>query len=244
MISEGHINELIPEYVLNLLAEQEARRVAEHIRHCAACRAELEDYRLVVDQLALGSPQKSPPPSLRAKILAGVAAPPPMPERQSQPQGWRARLASFFPAPVPVWAVVSLVLLIVLAVANILLWRQLAGVQQELAQQRPLQVVALANTEAAPQAAGLLIISGDGKHGTLVVDRLPALDEQNAYQLWLIRDNVRTSGGIFTVDPDGYGALYIESPEPLASYPAFGITIEPASGSPGPTGEKVLGGEL
>jgi anti-sigma-K factor RskA len=32
--------------------------------------------------------------------------------------------------------------------------------------------------------------------------------------------------------------------EPLLKFQAFGITVEPTGGSPGPTGEKVMGGEL
>lgn len=244
MTNNQHIVDLIPEYVLDLLEPQQADQVAAHLQQCAACRAELEAYQRVIDQLALGAPQKSPPAALRAKILAGTGAVPPAPEIPRQAPGWRARLAGLFSAPVPGWAVVSLVFIGILAVVNLLLWWQLANVRQELAQQNPLQVVAMANTEAAPGAGGLLIISGDGRHGTLVVDQLPVLDEQHAYQIWLIRDNVRTSGGVFTVDEDGYGSKYISAPDPLISYPAFGVTIEPAEGSPGPTGEKVLGGEL
>lgn len=99
-------------------------------------------------------------------------------------------------------------------------------------------------TNAAPNATGLLVISLDGMHGTMVVDQLPVLGEAEQYQLWLIQDGERTSGGVFSVDTQGYKSLYIDSPEPLASYSAFGITVEPAGGSPGPTGEKVLGGEL
>jgi anti-sigma-K factor RskA len=90
----------------------------------------------------------------------------------------------------------------------------------------------------------MLVVSQDGEHGTLVVDGLPALDEMSQYQLWLIRDEQRTNGGIFSVDEEGYGNLWVSSPEPLLSYSAFGITVEPAGGSPGPTGVKVLGGEL
>ena len=54
----------------------------------------------------------------------------------------------------------------------------------------------------------------------------------------------RTSGGVFSVYDEGYGVLKIDAPEPLISYQNVGITIEPAGGSPGPTGERVLGGDL
>jgi anti-sigma-K factor RskA len=96
----------------------------------------------------------------------------------------------------------------------------------------------------APEATGLLVISVDGEHGTLVVDGLASLEPSWQYQLWLIQDGQRTSGGVFSVSHEGYGSLWISSPQPLSSYSAFGVTIEPEGGSPGPTGDKVLGNTL
>jgi len=47
------------------------------------------------------------------------------------------------------------------------------------------------------------------------------------------------------VNEEGYGSIVVSSQEqPLISYSDFGVTVEPAGGSLGPTGEKVLGGEL
>ena len=100
------------------------------------------------------------------------------------------------------------------------------------------------STEITPNATGLLIISRDGEHGALVVDGLPDLSEAQEYQLWLIRDGQRTSGGTFFLNKTGYGILWVRSPEPLDSFSGFGITIEPEGGSPDPTGDKVLGGGL
>jgi anti-sigma-K factor RskA len=107
-----------------------------------------------------------------------------------------------------------------------------------------MRTVALNGTEVVPNASGLIVISLDGEHGTLVVDGLPPLDGSHQYQLWLIDDGQRQSGGVFSVDQEGYGALWVSSPEPLSDYSAVGITIEPAGGSPGPTGDKVMGGSL
>ncbi len=75
-----------------------------------------------------------------------------------------------------------------------------------------------------------------------MVDHLPVLDpDELQYQLWLIQDGQRTSGAVFSVNKYGYGSVWVSSPEPLSSYSDFGISIEPAGGSPGPTGDKVLG---
>jgi anti-sigma-K factor RskA len=107
-----------------------------------------------------------------------------------------------------------------------------------------MQAVAMTGTERAPQATGTLLITADGEYGTLIVDGMPALDPGLGYQLWLIRDGQRASGGVFAVNDEGYGVLEVSSPDPLASYSAFGVTIEPEGGSPGPTGDKVLDGSL
>jgi anti-sigma-K factor RskA len=117
-----------------------------------------------------------------------------------------------------------------------------------------MHTIALSGTQAAPAATGLIVISLDGHHGTLVVDRLPELDEAQQYQLWLIKDGQRDlwlikdgqrdNGGVFSVSHEGYGSVWLDSPQPLVDYSAFGVTVEPAGGSSGPTGEKVLGGSL
>jgi anti-sigma-K factor RskA len=144
---------------------------------------------------------------------------------------------------VPAWGVVSLVVVAVLVVGNLWLGGGLGGPQDEI-EPGVLRTINLTGTEAAPEATGLLVVSLDGEHGTLVVDGLAALGEEQQYQLWLIQDGQRTSGGVFSVSEEGYGSLWISSPEPLSSYSTFGITIEPAGGSPGPSGDKVLGNAL
>jgi hypothetical protein len=70
-----------------------------------------------------------------------------------------------------------------------------------------------------------LVISKDGKQGTLVVDDLPGLPADQQYQLWLIQNGERTSGGVFSTDESGYGYLEIHAPQPLVSFESFGVTI-------------------
>lgn len=104
--------------------------------------------------------------------------------------------------------------------------------------------IVLQGTEAAPLAKGRLIRDPDGKGAVLVVQGMPAPPPGQVYQLWFIRpDGRRDSGGLFTVD-DGRGVLYAHLPANVDEYVAVGVTDEPAGGSPGPTGTKVLGGEL
>jgi anti-sigma-K factor RskA len=190
----------------------------------------------------LAAPGATPPAGLKRQILEQLQTPGPEPAIEPHRPWWQ-RIVDPFRRAGPAWGLASLALVVLLVISN-LWWWQRADRDGPMVTPGGMQVVAMVGTDAAPAAAGTLVISGDGEYGTLVVDGLPALDLDHQYQLWLIRDGQRTSGGVFSVNPEGYGALWITSPEPLSSYPAFGITIEPEGGSPGPTGEKVLGGSL
>lgn len=257
-----HVLDLIPAYSLDILDEAEARQVSEHLEICAGCRAELRAYRQVVNDLPLGVLQVNPPPYLKDRIMqqarqtqpsmASESRTPAAQKLQPKPEAkrpWWLEIRERFSFGAPVLGLVSLALVLLLGASNLFLWQRLDRVQTQYQQvtdqyQNTLRTVPMKGTQNSPGATGLLVISKDGEHGTLVVDRLPVLDETQQYQLWLIRDGKRTSGGVFSVDKDGYGAIWISSPDPLSSYPAYGVTIEPAGGSPGPTGDKVLGGEL
>jgi anti-sigma-K factor RskA len=237
-----HVTELIPGYALDCLDESEMELVSAHLGTCDICRAELRAYQVIADQLPLGAPVVEPPPYVKEKLMERVRSSSQPRHVQASGSSWREGFSRLLRRSAPVWSLVSLALIVILGASNLFLWRQVN--QLNTANQAAMRVIQLQSAEAAPGATGLIVISMDGEHGTLVVDRLPVLSEEWQYQLWLIRDGQRISGGVFSVDDDGYGSLWVKATDPLASYPAFGITIEPAGGSPGPTGEKVLGGEL
>jgi len=241
MVQEEHIIDLIPAYALECLDEAETFQVEAHLAECEGCREELQAYREIVDVIPLAMSELEPPPGLKAKVLQRASE---VKEtaHAAQRENWWDRISQFLRQGAPAWGLVSLVFILVLGANNLLLWQRVSRLEQ--ISQAQLLTVTLQGTETSPGASGLIVISMDGEHGTLVVDGLMSLDEAHQYQLWLINDGKRSDGGVFSVGKEGYGSLYVSSSEPLASYSAFGITIEPTGGSPGPTGEKVLGGEL
>ncbi len=242
MSNDVHVIGLLAAYALGSLDEEEAVQVADHLATCPGCRVELLSYEALSDRLAMAAPDAAPPSELKQKIMGSLQTPRLEPAAVPRQSGWQ-RLAGLFRGATPAWGVATLALVALLVLSN-LWWWQRSDREEALVTPGGMQIVAMVGTEAAPDAVGTLVISEDGEYGTLAVDGLPSLDQDRQYQLWLIRDGQRTSGGVFSVNPEGYGALWISSPEPLSSYPTFGITIEPAGGSPGPTGDKVLGGNL
>lgn len=243
MNNNEHVMDLIPGFALEILDEQEADRVSNHLQSCPACRSELEAYHAVVASLALAAPEAQPPARLKTRLMASL---PEHKSRSAPPQTapWWQILLAFFQGRSLAWNAVSLLLIVVLAASNLVLLNRLDQASSPTQVSDSLRTVLLTGTDAAPLATGMLVISKNGEYGTLVVDHLPPLEPSQQYQLWLIRDEVRTSGGVFSVSVEGYGAMEIEISESLSSFPAFGITIEPVGGSPEPTGVRVLGGQL
>jgi len=240
-VSENnHVIDLLPAYVLNALDPAEAVQVEAHLEECVECREEMESFQLIAGDLALAVPSRQPPAGLREHILNQVQGGLPAPLEAGTTAGSFDRLKNWLYRLAPAWGLVSLALVIFLVASNLSLRQQL-GQPKSMGEFR---VIAMLPTDRAPDASGVLVISGDGMDGTLVVENLPDLEKAYQYQLWLIRDGQRTSGGVFSIEADGYGYLVVTSHGSLLGYDAFGVTIEPYGGSLGPTGDKVMGGEL
>lgn len=241
MSADQHVDDLIAAYALDCLDEDDVIWVSRHLANCARCQAELSAYRQVVDQLPVTVQQHQPPPQLKEKLMEQVHRM--QADTGQESDGFWQRFRGLLSQATPVWSLASLVIIVLLFASNLLLWQQMRGMSEQSSVDT-MRVVTLDHTQVASGATGLIVISLDGEHGTLVVDHLPLLSDEYQYQLWLIDDGERASGGVFSVSKDGYGSVWVKSPQPLADYSAFGVTIEPAGGSPGPTGEKVLGGNL
>lgn len=241
MVDE-HVKDIIPAYALGSLENKGVEVVKKHLQTCKLCRAESQVYQEVVGQMAFTLSQCDPPVDLKSGLMDRVQAASGHKMELEPAISWRQRILNAMSDLSPAWGLASLVVILVLAVSNVLLWQRVSDLRTSLP--LPLHVVALSGAGAAPDASGVIIISRDGWYGTLVVDELPDLGKEQQYQLWLIQDGHRASGAVFSVSSEGYGSVWISSPERLDDYSAFGITIEPTGGSPGPTGEKVLGGEF
>jgi anti-sigma-K factor RskA len=238
-----HIAELLPDYVLGCIDAEDTARVYQHLQVCSDCQAELQAYEVVVNQLALAACDAAPPPALKARLMTCIQ------ERQVGSAGasrkwWQGFLDSLprLRGSALAWQAAAIVLVVGLAAGNVWQWQHTVRAGQP--QEGRLPSITMVHTPAAPDATGTLVLSADGQYGTLIVDGLPALDAAHQYQLWLIEGANRASGAVFSVNGDGYGSLAVSSPRPLSSYKSFGITVEPAGGSPGPSGEKVLSASM
>ena len=238
-VVENHVIDLLPAYVLEALTDEETSRVAEHLASCQSCQAEYHDLQMVADEIPLALVQTAPPARVKEQLMRSVHSRLVKTAPSSLPTSLWQRLAGLFGPRLPAF---GMALIALLALGNLLLWRQLSLTNQQT--NTPMRVFALAGTNDSPQAIGTLIMDQNGHYGTLVVDHLAALDSGHQYQVWLNRDGERISAGLFSVNYEGYASLELHAPLPLIDYGTIGISVEPAGGSPGPTGAKVLGGDL
>jgi hypothetical protein len=103
--------------------------------------------------------------------------------------------------------------------------------------------IPLAGQEAAPEASGTLYV-GQGE-SVVVLAGLEVLPENQTYQLWLIPadgDGAPLPSGLLAVQQAGVDSVTITLPDDATNYAAVGVSIEPAGGSPSPTGPIVLVG--
>jgi anti-sigma-K factor RskA len=235
---ENHVIDLLPAYTLDVLTDEETSLVAEHLTGCEICHAEYQRLLLVANELPLALVQTAPPPRVKENLMRAIHARQPKETTSTKPNFWN-NLSEIFRMRLPAW---GLALILVLALGNLLLWRQYNPSNSQT--NTPMLLIALASTTDAPMASGTLIMDQNGDYGTLVVDQLPTLDAQHQYQVWLNRGGERVSGGLFSVNNEGYGSMELLAPDSLTQYDSIGITIEPKGGSLGPTGAKVLGGDL
>ena len=238
MPEETHVLDLLPAYALGSLDAGEAGQVEEHLLSCWICRSESDAFQAVAAQLSFAAPAAVPSPALKDRLMRRVRLVSLQVQIPAQASGrpWLERL-------LPVWSLASFGLIIALVVFNLALWQRLEQLEF-LTSPGGMRAIPLNATDKAPGATGFVIVGANGRNGAVVVDGLPPLDEDRQYQVWLVRDGERTSGAVFSTDEESYGGMRIKAPGSLLEYSAVDVTIEPAGGSPQPTGAVVLGGPL
>lgn len=250
-LSCDQCEELLADYLLHALEPAMLSAVLEHLSTCDRCRQAQEAYAAVLDQLAHAVPQQEPPAELGSRLLAAAVEGP--------------GLAPVLPASRrPRWPFLLTAANVVLCLGvgwwawhvqheAALVHQRWQEVQRQLAVQRQAltlitapetRPVVLRSDKPDNPARGVLLQRPEDPHAVLIVQDMPPLPQDRAYQLWMAwgAPGQRDSGGVFRVDEQGFGILPITAPRPFKAYHRVGITEEPASGSPGPTSPGVIRG--
>ena len=243
--------DLLGAFALGAVDAEEAATVREHLATCAECQAEIAGLWAAVDSLPDMVEPMEPPPALRDRIAAAVMA-----EPASSPPALAATPAPATPtatptiatapfAPEPIrkpasfwsratpWAAAAAILLVLstgLLVWNLRLQEQIRQAAAPIA-----ETIALAPTDAAPEASGEVTYLADEDLFIVDVRDLPPLETDQVYEVWLIgEDGVPAPAGVFDQPTDQHAIVADRE-----QYETLAITAEP-----GPLGTEVPTGDI
>jgi anti-sigma-K factor RskA len=249
MARHAEARDLLGAFALGALDAQEAAAVRAHLATCAECQAEIALLWSAVDALPELVEPMDPPPELRGRIATAIledasapqtppaplsiaspapAAAPPAPERRLaepiRPAAWWSRATP--------WVAAAAILLLVSG--GLLAWN--LRLQQQIAAVPTPETIALAPTDAAPDAGGHVTYLPDENLLLLNVQNLPALESGQVYEVWLLdQEGVPSPVGVFDQATDQHAIV-----ADRGQYTTLAITAEPGPlGSEAPTGEIV-----
>ena len=104
-------------------------------------------------------------------------------------------------------------------------------------------LVALTGTATAPQASAALYVRGG--EATLVINNLDPPAAEQTYQLWLLpAAGAPISAGLLGSAGRPQQMVVVALPAAVEAFAGVGVSLEPAAGSPTPTGPMVLMGTI
>ena len=232
--------ESVGAYLLGALEDQELRTFEGHLDECPVCRDEVERLRPAVEALPRSVVPVSPPPSLKASLMAEVEND--LRERGETPApspvlgALRDRLSSvggalFGTRPAVAWVSAAFVLLVGIVMGY--------AVTQVTSGDDARTVAASVDKKTVPAGSGSLLVPGDESKGAILrVNGMPTLDSDSTYQVWVQRDREVIAESLFSVGANGAGAAAVS--EDLEDADAVMVTREPAGGSRAPSEEPIL----
>ena len=247
--------DLLGAFALGTVDAEEAATVGAHLATCAECQAEIAGLWTAVDVLRKTVEPLDPPPALRDRIADGILAEATSPAPASPaPSAAPAlepvpTLAPVSPAPEPIrppasfwsratpWMAAAAILL--LLSAGLLVWN--LRLREQIAAAPVTETIALAPTDAAPNARGEVTYLPQDDLFILDVRGLPPLEADQVYEVSLIReDGVPAPAGVFDQPTDQHAIV-----ADRVQYETLAITAEPGPlGTDAPTGEIVATASL
>ncbi len=245
MLTCEEVEALLPEFAMGVLDESERLAVAARLDDCPGCRAKLAAYQALTDDLARNVPRQRAPAALRATLVAAAKQDA---GNSRQTESPLRRLRRWFGAPL-LTPRLMLALLALVGLGTGLLSRLVPAapssdpsvfaqhIAARGANARKLNPV---GPGQATNAWGQIKFNPDDFVAALEVGDLPEVPTDKNFQLWLVDANGKRDSGVVFAGSKDKRTLLVTSPRPMKTYIRFGISLEPAGGSPGPTGPGVL----
>lgn len=231
------VHTLAGAYALDAVNDIERAAFHRHLAECDTCTMEVAELRETVARLS-DATWTEPPPALRGTVLAEIARTPQarpgkLRPGRTVPAGWRRWTATAIAASI--FAAVAGAAGYVVQEQRLQAERDRVAAAEQYAEQYEAVLTAPDTSVRRVQipGSGTVIVVGSRQRDRAMVllDDLPALADNRAYQLWRREDGVMIPAGVLPPGESSARALVAG----LGGVDLIGVSREPAGGSP--TGE-------
>lgn len=260
---EQQLHLLTGAYALNAVVDAERTAFERHALGDAQTREEVRSLSKTAALLAYGTPSETPPPELKASVMAAIRN-----TRQISPSAVvrdldsaRTSMGSSTARPRRpgtssrrrVTAFAAAAALLIFAGAGVGGWAMghssgSQSVEQRLASEQAQQATMLAimatpDAKVATAKVGTSTLvtvasSGQANQAAILVKDMPAAPDGKSYELWFITAKGAVPAGLMDVAGTASSVQVLQGPLDGATH--IGITLEPAGGSPQPTTTPIL----
>ena len=250
-MEQERFEDLKTAYVLGALPEEELLEFERYLAAHPNLQAEVEELGTVAGLLALSPREREPAPELRRRIMDTVEAEAADPAETVHPRdrrrSWLAGLWEAVGARDLALAAAAMLVIGLFSWSMLLQgeMRDLQGRVQDLQDQSQEQsegpqMIALGGS-GTEQGARAQLVTLEGDRAVLVAENMPPVPEGKTYQIWVIKGDTPRPSGLF--EPKG-GSIAAVVEKPVEGADAVAVTVEPEGGSPKPTTEPMLVGEV
>jgi anti-sigma-K factor RskA len=243
-------------YAVGALDGEDRRHFEAHLAEgCQECAAAVRDSHEALAALAREAPRAIPPAHVKETLLRRIGEQPASAPRASKaPARWRWLLGGAVAAVIVAGFTAGFVAaryearLGHMARETMVIRERLRQEEARLASTRDVvellgdpttRVVTLEGQGPAPQARAR-VVWNDRRGGHLFVSNVPPPPAGKTYELWTIGSGAPRPAGLFGVSPSGAGTLRVEPAAVAEPVKVFAVTLEPAGGTPAPTGPMIL----
>jgi anti-sigma-K factor RskA len=237
-MDRSELLDLIPAYALEALEPDEKRQVEALLMTDAEAQQILAEYQDITTNLILATPARRAPAHLQNDLRQRLAA--------NRTQGQVAISTPARPASrrMSIW-----VPLLAAAAVIAIVFGVIAYLNRNPAEDLYHKIEAMPGHKTMPipsgdpnAPAGEMVASPDGTQAVIRMTRMPTLQSDHTFQLWLINDNGPQSGGLFAFkQPDA--TYYVVVPldaKNVLDYKAYGVSVEPSGGSKTPSTTPIV----
>lgn len=274
-MSTEHHEELAALYAFDLLDGRERRAFENQLSRSTQLRGMVDELRSTAADLSFAAPQVQPPDALKQRILQAASTSAPQSASASVVAfpglRWAPWVAAAGLAVVATLfglranrlqaeneslqtqrelaEVAGRMAQAQLNERTLLAERIVADLQAQLKRSEDLgrlRVTALASLLGnSPEARAIAVWDPSRESGLLTVEKLPAISEEQDYQIWVIDPQypIPVDGGVFKPDATGRATLTFKGDKPIQTVSAFAISLERKGGVPKAEGPLVLLGK-